>query len=305
MRIPTRTILLSCLWACRVPSTPGPAARLTAGGSDTIVVNTRHPTRLPIRALDAAGRTIVGAPIGYEWEGGAPLHRAGAVACDRSGDFAVRAVLAQLAIRVVVRCWPVKYLQIPGPVQFILGDSQLSQPRAISLDAYGPDGRRVRLFTAQGAFVLDSMVATLHGLVMSPRSRGITMVSAVVGDATADMGVHVYQRVETLAALDTVLHVHPKQRLFAVPLRLARGAVQRHGLPPGSWMLGTLPEEDQAPSGIGVRVEGAACTPNLLNIPGRLGCHIVGSGTTVVVHRSARGREPRDATGYLLVRWLF
>lgn len=305
MRILTTTIALFAACAGEPQAARGPAVRLAAGASDTIIVNSRRPTLLAIRALDAAGRAVAGAPIRYEWVDGAPLPvtTTGEVTCTRSGDHAVRALLGSLAARVLVRCRPVEYVRIPGPVQFILGDSTMSQPATLPVAAYGADGRQVALFDAQ-LRVEDSGVATPVGLTLHPRSRGITLTSVTVGDRSAAMGVHIYQRVSTLAALDTLLRVPPNQRLFAVPLRLERGGLRRQRLPPGGWMLAMLPEEDDDPHGIRVRVEGAACKANLLNAPRRFGCE-AGPGATIGVYRAFGSRDSSVATGYLLVRWLF
>lgn len=305
MRILMTTIALCAACTGEPQAARGPAVRLTAGASDTIIINSRRPTPLPIYALDAAGRTVAGAPIRYEWVDGAPLPvtTTGLVTCTQSGDLGVRAVLGSLAARVLVRCQPVEYVRIPGPVQFILGDSTLGRPAALPVEAYGADGRRVTRFTAH-AHVEDSALATPVGLTLHPRSRGITLTSVTVGDRSAAIGVHIYQRVSTLAALDTLLRVPPNQRLFAVPLSLESGELRRQRLPPGGWMLAMLPEEEDDPNGLRLRVEGAACTPNFLNTPRRFGCE-AGPGATVVVYRAFGSREASVATGHLLVRWLF
>jgi hypothetical protein len=302
-------LLALTVGACDVAPAPGPPVRLVAGvleASDTVVVNSRWPTPLPVRALDPAGRPVAAAPIRYEREGGAPLPvtPAGAVTCTRAGDLTVRATLGHAPPRrLVVRCRPVAHVRIPGPLQFILGDPAHTRPHALPVAAYGPDGRPVRLFVGR-AFVVDSGVATLRGLTLAPRARGITRVGAHVGDGAAGMGVHVYQRVDTLAALDTLLRVRPAQRLFAVPLRLARGELRRQRLPPGGWMLAMLPEEDADRPGIRLRVEGAACDPNFLNAPRRFGCE-AGPDARVIVYRPFDSEGDSVATGYLLVRWLF
>lgn len=278
--------------------------RLAAGASDTIIVNNRAPSPLPLRALDVAGREVPGAPIRFTWVGGdtLPIDSSGTVSCTRSGNFAVRATLGSMATRVVVRCRPVEYLRIPGPLQFILGDSATSQPLALPVEAYGPDGRRVIEF-AGSAQVNDSRVAALRGLTVIPRTRGITLAGVTVGDRSAAIGVHIYQRVSSLAALDTLLSVPFEQRLFAVPLRLEHGEYQRQYLPPGGWMLAMLPEEDD-PDGIRLRVEGAACQAHLLNAPRRFGCN-TGPGASVIVYRSLGRRTAPVATGELLVRRLY
>ena len=305
MRILTGTIALLSVCACDVRSTAGPVVRLVAGTSDTIVVNNRLPTLLPVHALDAAGRAVAAPPIRFKWVDGdsLPLDTIGTVSCTRPGDLGVRATLGNLAIRVVVRCRPVQYVRIPGPLQFVLGDSEMTRPLLLPVTAYGSDGRPV-VVVAGSVDVLDTAVARLRGLTLYPRSRGITLVDAYIGDHSASIGVHIYQRVSTLAALDTLLRVPPNQRLFAVPLRLESGQFYRQRLPPGGWMLTMLPEEDKDPNGIRLRIEGAACQANFLNTPRRFGCG-VGTSGSVVIYRPFRQRETPVATGYLLVRWLF
>ncbi|MEP7345907.1 MAG: hypothetical protein ABI877_11590 [Gemmatimonadaceae bacterium] len=304
MRIPTITIALFCLCACGVVSTPGPAVRLANGASDTIIVNKRGATPLPFRALDAGGRTVEGAPIRYEWAGGdsLPVDMAGTVTCTRSGDLVVRARLESFAARVYVHCRPVEYVRIPGPVQFILGDSELVRPRELPVEAYGPDGRPVSLF-ATWAQVRDSSVVAIDGLTLRPLTRGITLAGAIVGDRSAAIGVHVYQRVSTLSAIDTLLRVPPHLRLFAVPLRLESGEMRRQRLPPGNWMLAMLPEQYTNPSGLLLRVEGAACRTHLLNTPRRFGCNSARGADLIVYHPFSDG-ESSVATGDLLVRWM-
>ena len=280
--------------------------RLAAGSTDTIIVNNRAPSPLTVRALDAAGREVPGAPIRFTWVGGdsMPIDSSGSVTCAQSGDFVVRATLERMETRVAVRCRPVEYLRIRGPVQFVLGDSAMSRPIDLPVEAYGPDGRRVTEF-AGSAQVNDSSVATLRGLTVIPRTRGITLAGVTVGDRAAAIGVHIYQRVSTLAALDTLLSVPFEQRLFAVPLRLERGEFQRQPLPPGGWMLAMLPEQGDDPNGIRLRIEGASCQPHLLNAPRRFGCN-TGPGASVIVYRPL-GSEPGPvvAAGDLLVRRLY
>ena len=279
--------------------------RLATGRSDTVIVNSRRATPLSIQALDAAGRAVAGAPIRYAWAGGdsLPVDTAGTVTCTRSGDLAVRVSLGRISARVFVRCRPVEYVRFPGPVQFILGDSEMNRPVPLPVSAYGADGRLVVVFAGR-AEVPDSGVATLRGLILYPRSRGITHAGVYIGERAAWTGVHVYQRVDTLAALDTLLRVDPQQRLFAVPLRLEGGEFTRQRLPPGGWMLTMLPEEDHDANGIRLRIEGAACQANLLNTPRRFGCW-AGPNAAVVIYRPFASRQTPAESGYLLVRWLF
>lgn len=303
MRFLAATPVLLCACGAHAPS--GPPIRLSAGASDTVVVNSRHPTPLPVHVLDAAGRTVAGAPVRYAWLSGdsLPVTPTGDVTCTRSGDAAVGAASGRLTTRLLVRCRVVEYVRLPGPLQFVLGDSALSRPFPLPVAAYGADGRPVTLLTGS-ARVRDSSVATLRGLTLYPRARGITIAGTHFGDRDAAMGVHVYQRVGTLAALDTLLRVRPKQRLFAVPLRLERGEYRRQALPPGEWMLAMLPESDSTAERVRLRIDGARCTDHFLNAPRRWGCS-AGPGASVTVYRPFGRVEVPAASGYLLVRQLF
>lgn len=279
--------------------------RLATGRSDTIIVNSRRAAPLPIRALDVAGRPVAGAPIRYAWAGGdsLPVDTAGTVTCARPGDLFVRVSLGSISARLFIRCRPVEYVRFPGPVQFILGDSEMNRPVPLPVTAYGADGRPVVVFAGR-AEVLDSGVATLRGLILYPRSRGISVAGVYIGERAAWTGVHVYQRVDTLAALDTLLRVDPEQRLFAVPLRLERGEFTRQRLPPGGWMLTMLPEEDNDPNPIRIRIEGAACQANIFNTARRFVC-FAGPSASVIIYRPFRGSQTSVERGYLLVRWVF
>ncbi|MDQ2889060.1 MAG: hypothetical protein M3R65_00720 [Gemmatimonadota bacterium] len=283
----------------------GTPVRLVAGTSDTIIVNSRLRILLPVQALDANGRALLNPAIRYALTGGdsVALTPDGELSCRRRGDAVVRATLARLSASFVVLCRPVEYVRIYGPLQFVLGDSSLSKPHAIPVAAYDSTWHAVSQVT--GIFeVSDSGVAALSGNSLTPRARGITLVSAQVGAHEGRTGVHVYQRVASLAALDTELRVPPHQRLFAIPIRLAPGESRRHPLSPGDWMLSTQAPTPDGARAFKVRAENASCQPNLLNDPGRFGCH-AGSDAAVIVYRPFARGDTASVDGYLLVRWLF
>lgn len=153
MRTAVIVILLTGT-SCNPEPSPGLPVRLViGGGSDTVVINARRPTSLPVRALDARGRVVVGAPITYVLDVGQqlPLTSTGEVSCSHAGDYVVRASVAALNTRVAIRCRPVDNLRIPGPLQFILGDSVLGQPRDVPLYAYGAGGQPVALIAGSRA----------------------------------------------------------------------------------------------------------------------------------------------------------
>ena len=299
------TIALTAACNRSGPATPGPAVRLAAGTSDTMIVNDVAPTALLVRALDVSGRSIPAAAIRYERVRGDSIRLTaeGTLSCPRRGDTVIRATLADLSASLVVLCRPVEDVRIPGPVQFVLGDSALSQPRVLPIAAYDA-GRHAVVQLAGNLMVLDTNVSTINGTTLSPRARGITLVSARVGNREGRTGVHVYQRVASFAALDTLLRVPSHQRLFAVPLHLVPGESRRQHLPPGDWMLSTQAPNPEGPRELRVRIENASCQPNFLNDAGRFGCH-AGSDAAVVVYRPFAAGDTASVMGYLLVRWLF
>lgn len=298
------TIATFAAVACDALGRPGPPVRLAVGTgtSDTVVINGRRATSLPVRAIDANGRAASVAAIHYDIEGGmrVPLSSDGQVTCVQAGDLVVRVSLASLNTRVVVRCRAVEHVRIPGPIQFILGDSVLGRPREVPLEAYGRDGQAVVLI-AGSLGIMNREIASLSRLTMTPHQPGATLAWAYVGEREARIGVHVYQRVDALDALDTVTRIPPKRRLIAVPLRLAAGESQRQHLPPGSWMLSMLPEDDDASMRVHLRVEGAMCNPVLTARRFICGSRV---GATVVLYRPAGSADSPTANGDLLVRWM-
>ena len=150
VRTSMRTVLTIAAFvavACDAPGRPGPPVRLAvASGTDTVVINGQRATSLPVLAIDAHGRTASVAAIRYELAGGihVPLSPDGEVTCSQAGDLVVRASLASLDTRLSVLCRPVEHVRIPGPIQFVLGDSALGRPRDLPVEAYGRDGRARR-----------------------------------------------------------------------------------------------------------------------------------------------------------------
>ena len=299
-------VMISFVAACGggAPAPPGPPVRLSAGPSDTIIVNSRSPTALVVRALDSAGRPVATGPIRYEPADSvtAPVSPDGVATCDTRNDYAVRASVEQVSHAFVVRCRPIAVLRILGSVQFVLGDSALSQPFELPLEAFGSDSRAVT--TIAGLVkIRDGTIAEARGTTIIPISRGATALWAWVGEQSASTGVHVYQRVDA-SALDTLLRIDGFQRQLAVPVHLKPGQVWQRRLPRGDWMLTTLSPSRQSPNGFRLRFENATCQDRILNDPGRFICTSP-SGTVVFVERPKAGSDTSVAMTYLLVRTLY
>lgn len=180
----------------------GPPARLVASEaySDGVVVNSMRPVQLSIRVLDAAGHHLERKDVRYERVSGAPIRisSAGVVQCTQRGEVVVRASLASLMKDFLVYCEPIKQFRGIGWGNFLVG-----QPaRTLSVGAIGLDGAPVTRIAAT-IRVEDSTIATLHGSELRPLRPGVTRVGLEIGDEKTGTIVTVFERVATLAGLDS------------------------------------------------------------------------------------------------------
>lgn len=274
--------------ACSAP-VDGPPARLVVGTSDTLIVSNLRPFQIPARVLDSSGHALQMTGVRYEWTAGdsIPISATGIVTCTRNADATLRASVGVLVATALLQCRPVRTVHIAGPMQFTLGDSA----QAIPVEALGIDSSRVEMFAAS-AEIMDSSIAGLDGMLIRPRKPGATLASVRVGDRSAAVGVHVYERVNTLDGL------RPEQTFVAVPLRLTSGEVRRWRLPAGIWMLTMLPYEDEA-RGLRLRIEGANCLPAPIT-PRRYVCLAKDQASVIVYHPSIKPAP--HLAGELLLR---
>ena len=241
MRTPIAVVALLLATACN-----GPPARIVAGPSDSVVVNSRRAMRLVAHVLDARGHALPDTGVRFEWMSGtlATVSPEGVVVCNRAGDAVVRASVGSVFTDVHLLCRPIRTLRALSELRFVAGDS--TQP--ILLEALGLDGMPVSQ-VAGVATIQDDRVATLTGLRVTPRAPGRTYVTVHVGDRGVGTGVMVYERVATLAA------PRAGEPGVAVPVTLQSGETRRWRLPRGRYLVGLLPES----SGVRFAVLDAPC----------------------------------------------
>jgi hypothetical protein len=276
------------------PACQRPPARVAIGTSDTLVLHGRRPVHIPVRVLDATGRVMDSTGATFRWVSGdsIPVSSRGEVSCPGRGDATVRAAHGALTALVVVRCRPVRSLQMDGPLNLVLGDSA----QEVRFRAIGDDGRPVEPLAGE-AEIVDRSVATLEkagGLRIRARKAGATLLEVRAGERYARAGVHVYERAGTLDGLRN------GQQLVAVRLRLAGGDMRRWHIPAGGWMIAMVPERPsgEAPS---FRIDGAQCNPALTER--RYVCQ-AGPDASVTVYQLPNAQRAKDVTGNLLVRRL-
>ena len=291
------TVAMAVTAGCR--SEPAPA-RITAGRSDTVLINNRNPIRIPLRVLDGEGQPLEDTGVRFERIGGddLPVTAEGAVSCPRSGDLSVRASLGALSADLVIQCRPVQIVGVEGPVNLVLGDSA----RELPIVALGPDGLPVRQVNVT-VIVRDTSVAKMEGSRLRTLMSGATMVDVLAGDADGSASVKVYDPVTTLEGL------RKDQEHVAVRLRLAGRGKRSWPIPEGDYMLWMLPYDYEG-RGLQVRIDGAVCEPQdpkprssgFANPPKAM-CR-ARSGASLVVSHPSTSRSAPAIDGTLLLRQL-
>ena len=268
----------------------GPPARLSAGRSDTVIVNNLRPAQLPIRVLDAAGHSLDKTGVRYQWTAGAPfsVSNTGVVTCTQAGDAKVNASLGALTTRLVVRCRPVREVRAPGHLGLVVG----APAQELSFEALGIDSTPVELVAAQ-ITVGDSTIATVNGSRIRGRAPGATFVTVRVGNRQSFTSVEVYERRATPEGM------RPGQRV-AVPVRVAEGQIRRWRLAasPEVYFLTMLPDgdEEHMPA---IAVLGANCAEPIN--PYSYFCLAQHDASVIVYHRQ-QSDPTRELRGVLAIR---
>lgn len=232
----------------------GSPARLVAGRADTVIVNSRHATQLPVRVLDSAGHELPAASVRYAWVGGdrIAVSDSGHVTCDRRLDAELRATLGTLSTRLVLRCRPIAAIPFAynADAPLVVG----GPPRELDVPAIGVDGKPVREIAAT-VTIGDTNVATLRSLTIQPRGPGSTQVKLDIGDCWWATFVEVAERVASPAAL------RRREQLFMEsPLRLVAGERRGWRLPRGEYRVALAPLPD-TPSGLALSTRAMNCVP--------------------------------------------
>lgn len=255
-----------------------PPARLVVDGQDGgeggIVLNSRHPVQLAMRALDDKGRTLTRAQVEYQWVGGmeVPVTSTGVITCTGRGDAELRATSGHAQTTLLIRCRPVKALYTDAWLQLVAGESV----QRLGLWAIGPDSGAVTLL-AGDIHVGDTAVAALSGRGIRPRAPGHTVIITRIGDAETITGVSVYEPVPSFEGLRT------DQRFVIAPVRVVRGETIRWPLPSGQFWLvyRRASEAEPVPS---FAVQGPVmCMPDFGPGVDFVHCLVRGAGASIII----------------------
>jgi hypothetical protein len=267
-------------------------AQRTANASDGVIVNTRHPVLLAMRAFDAKGKALKSANVRYQWISGTPISVSanGVITCSYAGNAVLRASVGAVAKAVRIKCLPVREVLAHMWIQFTAGDSS----QELSFVALDPDGMPVNRL-AGVLRVKDSAVANLKNGRIYPLSPGHTEVLMRFGEGEATTQVSVYEKVATFEGL------RDDQRFVIAPVRLATGDAIRWPLPQGLFWLQYHRVSDSQPIP-SVAVDGPImCMPVPSFGPGiqRMDCLVRGPGATVRIAHP--GGTASEITGALSI----
>jgi len=276
-------VIAASAGSCRKAVTDERPVRLAVGMSDTVIINNVRPGRLAVRALDSRGRTLPDSGVQYEWLSGATVSLSpdGVISCAQRGDATVRASLGPLEKRLVLRCRPVHEVRALRMMNLVIGEPAQTLPFA-ALDSAG---RAVTMLTAS-VTVYDSSIATVQGAQVAGRRQGSTAIDMRIGDHVAHASVHVYQRVDTLGAMQPGDHV-------AIPLTLRHGETRRWPLRNReSYFVTLLPDASGRPLPR-VMITGANCSPGF--DAHSFFCLALKDAAVVVYHTPLGGPSPETS----------
>lgn len=283
--------IVPCVVALALALRDGPPARFAGARDGGIVVNSRHPVRLPMTVLDAAGHVLKRVGVRYRWVAGVPatVSPDGVVTCTTRGDARVRVSAGPLATDVPVRCRPVFAVAASEwEMSFVVGEAA----RPIGVSAIDSAGRLVSPITGTLA-IEDTSIASLiqgrDGYRVVPRAPGMTFIRIHVGDLGTSVVVEVYPPAPTLEGI-----VQSQQRA-AVAVRLASGETRQWRLSPGRYDIAMLPSTDRRHVP-GLAILGANCVG--VNGAPRFVC-VAGANSWVIAYHQLRAGLPDTVSGFV------
>src|SRR5260221_1846451 len=148
---------------CSSTAAPGGRVdRILVGDGDTVVVYNREPIQLPVRTVGRPGRAVDTLRPHFILLSGdsIPLSETGIILCLKPGLTILGVTLGTTVARVVVRCRPVRSVQMAGPLNLGGGDSlpPTFPVRVLGLDGQPTSGgaREVTVYNAPIATVEDT-----------------------------------------------------------------------------------------------------------------------------------------------------
>lgn len=256
-------------------STP---ARVTAGRSDTIVVNNVRETRLAAHRLSRRGDTLSERPMLWRQVGGdaRSLAPEGIVDCSQRGNVEAEVASGDVAARIAILCRPIMMLYFtPGENIRLKGG-----PVPYGLTGVGRDGQPV-LQIAGTVVLTDTSVVTLADGQIIPRRVGDAWIRVTAGDCDDYVPVTVE---DPVAALDSLALNRP----YEESLEMVAGEWKTWQAPPGLAFI-TLAGDSASLASLQLAASRANCA-RLRLVASGISC-VLGDTSRIVVRNTDQKRK--------------
>jgi hypothetical protein len=245
-------------------------ARITAGRSDTVVVNNVRQTRLAAHSLNRHGDTLSEQPVLWRRVGGdaRSLAPEGVVDCSWRGNVEAEVASGDVAARVAILCRPIMmlYFEPGGPIRLKGG------PVPYGLSAVGNDGQPV-LQIAGTVLLEDTTIVTTDNGRIVPRRAGETQLRVTAGDCDAYAPVIVEDPVATIDSLALY-------RPYETHVSLVAGEHQTLRVPPGLAFI-TLTGDSASLASLQLAASRASCA-RLKSVASGISCLLADTSRIVV-----------------------
>jgi len=257
-------------------------ARITAGRSDTVVVNNVRQTRLAAHSLNRRGDTLSGKTMLWRQVGGAPRDLApeGIVDCSRRGEVEAEVASGEVAARIAILCRPIMmlYFEPGGPIRLKGG------PVPYGLSAVGNDGQPV-LQIAGTVLLEDTTIVTTDNARIVPRRAGETRLRVTAGDCDAYAPVIVE---DPVTAIDSLALYRP----YETHVSLVAGEHQTLRVPPGFAFI-TLTGDSASLASLQLAASRASCA-RLKYVASGISC-VLTDTSRIVVRNTDQTRQAMAA----------
>ena len=262
------------------------AVRLTAGRSDTLIVNGRGSVPLSVRLVDGNGVERKAKRVRYQLIAGDVEITDDRVACDGRDDAVVAATAGGLTTRVTVLCRPVAGFRMPRVLRLTIG----GPPAPLDVGARDVEGKPVDAIAGKVSVRDSQVVAIVDGLIHA-RGLGTTAVEVEAGDCAVSIPV------EVIGSSLTSEGLRPNEE-YIEAVTVSAGELRSWRVPPGRYEI-SLFDDRGAPAHLRIASHEMNCAALPLTEQ-RYSC-IANDRASVVVHHTQAAGRGRQSSATLVV----
>lgn len=254
--------------------------RVTAGRSDTIVVNNVRQTRLSAYSLNRDGDTLSGRPVLWRQVGGdaRSLISEGIVDCSQRRNVDAEVASGEVAARIAILCRPLMMVYFtPGEAIRLKGG-----PVPYGLTGVGRDGQPVLQIAGTVVLQDTSVIGLVDGQII-PRRVGDAWIRVTAGDCDEYVPVTVEDPVADTDSLEV-------NRPYEESLAMVAGEWKTWQVPPGLTFI-TVTGDSASLASLQLAASRANCARIRIVAKG-ISC-ILGDTSRIVVRNTDQTRQAK------------